>query len=196
AEAILGKSCLLSAMLAIRLLPGESVQPWHNDDGHITLPYPRPPFGVSAFWALDATTEQNGATELIPGSHRWTQDELESSGILSSDILADQENLDPLHDPAAHPDTIKALLNPGSLMLTQGSLWHRGGANVSQQSRTIITPQYCIGWARQLENQLIAIPQHKIASLPPRAQELVGYSIHPPFMGYVNGLHPNKQLNC
>ena len=32
-EAELGESCLLSAMLAINLHPGETVQPWHFDDG-------------------------------------------------------------------------------------------------------------------------------------------------------------------
>src|SRR5882757_9704527 len=33
AEAELGQSCLLSAMLAINLHPGETVQAWHTDDG-------------------------------------------------------------------------------------------------------------------------------------------------------------------
>src|SRR4051794_2087304 len=68
AEAELGPSCLLSAMLAINLHPGETVQPWHTDDGGAKVPRPRPPLGVSAFWAIDDTTEQNRATEIIPGS--------------------------------------------------------------------------------------------------------------------------------
>ena len=37
AEAEFGPSVLLSAMLAIRLLPGETTQPWHTDDGHIDI---------------------------------------------------------------------------------------------------------------------------------------------------------------
>src|SRR5436190_22765303 len=71
AEAELGPSCLLSALLAINLHPGETVQPWHFDDGGIKVPRPRPALGVSTFWAIDDTTEQNGATEIIPGSHHW-----------------------------------------------------------------------------------------------------------------------------
>src|SRR5436190_10747174 len=71
AEAELGESCLLSAMLAINLHPGETVQPWHTDDGSARMPRPRPALGISTFWAIDDTTEQNGATEIIPGSHLW-----------------------------------------------------------------------------------------------------------------------------
>src|SRR5215212_10727200 len=71
AEAELGASCLLSAMLAINLHPGETVQPWHTDDGSAKMPRPRPALGISTFWAIDDTTEQNGATEIIPGSHLW-----------------------------------------------------------------------------------------------------------------------------
>jgi ectoine hydroxylase-related dioxygenase (phytanoyl-CoA dioxygenase family) len=70
-EAELGESCLLSALLAINLHPGETVQPWHFDDGGVKIPRPRPALGISTFWAIDDTTEQNGATEIIPGSHLW-----------------------------------------------------------------------------------------------------------------------------
>ena len=45
-EAELGESCLLSAMLAINLHPGETVQPWHFDDGGVKIPRPRPALGI------------------------------------------------------------------------------------------------------------------------------------------------------
>ena len=80
AEAELGESCLLSAMLAINLHPGETVQPWHFDDGGVKLPRPRPAFGLSAFWAIDDTTELNGSTEIIPGSHLWDEQTYRGSG--------------------------------------------------------------------------------------------------------------------
>src|SRR3954464_4853665 len=79
AEAELGPSCLLSAMLAINLHPGETVQPWHFDDGGAKIPRPRPPLGISAFWAIDETTELNGATEIIPGSHLWDDHRIEAA---------------------------------------------------------------------------------------------------------------------
>ena len=80
----------------------------------------------------------------------------------------------------------------GSLAITKGTLWHRGGANRSDRPRLIITPQYCVGWVRQLENMALAVPAEMASQLPERARELIGYSIHPPFMGYVDGVHPEK----
>src|SRR5258708_12547744 len=79
AEAELGPTCLLSALLAINLHPGETVQPWHFDDGGVKLPRPRPAFGLSAFWAIDDTTELNGSTEVVPGSHLWNEQVIEGA---------------------------------------------------------------------------------------------------------------------
>ncbi len=61
----------LSACLAIQVHPGETAQGWHTDDGYVALPRPREMVGVSTIWAFDDFTDENGATEVIPGSHRW-----------------------------------------------------------------------------------------------------------------------------
>ena len=58
-DALLLPNFLLSANLAINLLPGETVQPWHIDDGFYPIPRPRPAIGVSTictrrFFALFA----------------------------------------------------------------------------------------------------------------------------------------------
>ena len=72
----LGESALLSALLAINLMPGETVQPWHTDDGYVHVEMPHPSFGISAFWALTDTNQENGATEILPGSHKWEKEKL------------------------------------------------------------------------------------------------------------------------
>jgi len=192
AEAELGRSALLSAALAINLHPGESVQPWHHDDNHLRVPRPRAPFGVSTFWAIDAMTEKNGATELIPKSHHW-DDQLIDGANRGADF-GDDVVRDPFDDPNARGDAIKALMPAGSFMVAKGTLWHRGGANRSDQPRLIVTPQYCPGWARQLENMVLTMSPDQAAALPERARELMGYSIHPPFMGYVDGMHPQRVI--
>ena len=79
-------------------------------------------------------------------------------------------------------------------MIMRSDVWHRGGANRSETDRLIVTPQYCAGWARQLENMLLAVPAERARVLPKRTQELLGYSIHTPFMGYVDGMHPSRVL--
>jgi ectoine hydroxylase-related dioxygenase (phytanoyl-CoA dioxygenase family) len=192
AEAELGESCLLSAMLAINLLPGETVQPWHTDDGGVKLPRPRPAFGVSTFWAIDDTTALNGATEIVPGSHLWDDQRIEGAAKPSDFIKKATDDADP--DSGDRADAVKLVMPSGSLAITKGTLWHRGGANRSERPRLIITPQYCAGWVRQLENMALAVPAEVASDLPERARELIGYSIHPPFMGYVDGVHPRKLL--
>ena len=190
AETDLGKECLLSACLAINIHPGETVQPWHYDDSHYRLPRPRQSLGVSAFWAIDETTRVNGATEILPGSHIWPEQNLPGGNTLAT--FGDKRMRDVDDDPGARSDSVQVTMKPGSLMLAKGTLWHRGGANRSDKARMIITPQYCPGWTRQLENMALAVPPAIAATLPRRAQELIGYSIHPPFMGYVDGMHPSR----
>ena len=190
AEHFLGPTCLLSACLSINLHPGETVQPWHTDDGHISVPQPHGIFGISVFWALDDTNEENGATEILPYSHRWDSHEID--GRLDNAHFAQRDDLDgSVEENAA---AVKATMPAGSVMIMRSDVWHRGGANHTDQDRMIVTPQYCAGWARPLESMLLAVPPEKAASLPRRTQELLGYSIHTPFMGYVDGMHPSRVL--
>ena len=190
AEHFLGPTCLLSACLSINLHPGETVQPWHTDDGHISVPQPHDIFGISVFWALDDTSAENGATEILPYSHRWGSHEIE--GRLDDAHFAQRDDLDSSAEENA--SAVKATMPAGSIMIMRSDVWHRGGANHTDQDRMIVTPHYCAGWARPLESMLLAVPPEKAASLPQRTQELLGYSIHTPFMGYVDGMHPGRVL--
>jgi ectoine hydroxylase-related dioxygenase (phytanoyl-CoA dioxygenase family) len=179
-------------LLAINLHPGETVQPWHFDDSGIKVPRPRPALGISAFWAIDDTTELNGSTEVIPGSHLWDEQMVE--GAVKPADFRNETAPNTSSDFGNRPDAIKLMMPSGSLAITKGTLWHRGGANRSDRPRLIITPQYCVGWVRQLENMALAVPAELAEKLPERARELIGYSIHPPFMGQVDGVHPRRLL--
>ena len=190
AEHFLGESCLLSACLSINLHPGETVQPWHTDDGHISVPQPHDVFGISVFWALDDTTETNGATEVLPYSHQWESPDI--AGRLEDEHFEQRSALS--EHPEAGIDRITATMKAGSLMIMRSDVWHRGGANQTNEDRLIVTPQYCAGWARPLETMLLAVPPETVARLPSRTQALLGYSIHTPFMGYVDGMHPSRVL--
>lgn len=191
AESDLGPSLRLSACLAIQLHRGETVQPWHYDDAHLQIPRPRAASGLSAFWAIDATTLENGATQFLRGSHLWGDDK--------SPMTLDTPVFEKHGRDYSQKDTELNIVTPelpaGSLMIAKSTIWHRGGANKTDKPRTIITPQYCMGWARQLENMVLAVPAETAKQLPKRAQELIGYSIHAPFMGHVDGRHPAKTLS-
>jgi len=88
---------------------------------------------------------------------------------------------------------VDVLMPAGSVVVFLGTLWHRGGANRSSSQRLAITPQYCEPWLRQQEPMML-VAGDAAADYPPVLQSLIGYSIHPPFMGHVGGRHPLKTL--
>lgn len=170
-ESTLGAGFLLSVAHAILIHPGEAAQSLHHDDSFYPVPRPRRALGVSTIWALDDFTEDNGATRIVPGSHRWNGEAPDES--------------------AAKP----VIMPAGSLLIFLGTLYHGGGENRSPGTRLGLTIQYCPPWARQQENFILGVPAGDVPKLSTRVQELIGYGIHPPFMGHVDGRHPLKALN-
>ena len=82
----------------------------------------------------------------------------------------------------------------GSVMFFTGSVFHGGGANNSDRPRLGTILEYVAGWLRPQENHILAVPRATVRTLSPRLQELLGYNIHPPFVGNVDGRHPKKFL--
>ncbi len=164
---------LLSQLQAINILPGEEQQPLHHDDLFYRVPRPRPALGAATIWAIDEFTQQNGATVVIPGSHLWddrqpTEDDL--------------KNLEPVVMPA------------GSVVLFLGTLWHAGGANRSDAARLCVSAQYCAPWCRTQENYSLSLSRETVKKCSEHIQRMLGYSIHAPFMGFVDGKHPRRLL--
>jgi ectoine hydroxylase-related dioxygenase (phytanoyl-CoA dioxygenase family) len=176
-DRFLSPGYLLTASQAINIHPGESVQPLHHDDSFYPLPRPRPSVSLSLIAAVDAFTAENGATEIIPGSHLWSEAEVAN------------------HTPASIAPLLRPLEMPaGAAVVFHGTLLHRGGANRSQASRLAFTNQYCQPWGRTQENFYLGIPRAQVAAMSPRLQTLLGYDIWPSFMGQVTGSHPAKAL--
>lgn len=172
-DALLMPNWLLSTLQSIRLYPGETAQPWHSDDLFYHWPRPRPILALSAIWALEDFTEANGATQLVPGSHRWGGE----------------------HPNDAAREMVTATMSAGSVLVFDGALWHRGGANRSAGTRLCISPQYCQPWLRTQESQLLICPPAVARHYPPRARAMLGYSIHPPFIGQVEGMSPQRLVD-
>ena len=74
------------------------------------------------------------------------------------------------------------------------AIQHGGGANHSGASRLALTAQYCEPWLRTQENYFLSTERSTVAGLTEDMRRLLGYSIHPPFMGMVNGMHPRRKL--
>jgi ectoine hydroxylase-related dioxygenase (phytanoyl-CoA dioxygenase family) len=161
----------LSAPAGIAIGPGETEQPLHPDDAIYPIPRPHDELVVNVMWPLEDFTEANGATRIVAGSHRWV----------------DQR-------PGPDTATVGVELKAGSALVYLGSIWHGGGANHTDRPRLGVVLHYAVGWLRPVENHVLAVPPSVARTLSPRLQELLGYNIHPPFIGYVDGRHPAKVL--
>jgi len=170
---------LLSATHAINLGPDETVQSIHNDDGFYRQPRSAPSAGYSVIGAIDPFTRENGATEVIPGSHLWSDEEVAER---RKDPTGLEKLLVPMEVPA------------GACFVFPGKLFHRGGANRTDKPRLAFTNQYCAGWARPQENFFLSVPKAIVRQMSPKAQALLGYELWPQFMGMVTGSHPKKAL--
>ena len=196
-DAFLEQNYLLTASQAIEIHPGETPQPLHTDDTFYRIPRPRNAVSVSTIYAVDDFTLENGATQIIPGSHTWPDDAIERLLTDADFATAPRDARQPLPAalPAGYADRlVDATMPAGSVIVFLGTLVHRGGANRSQRPRLALSNQYCEPWARQQENYKLSIPKETARTLSPRVQELLGYSIHPPFMGHALGLHPRRFL--
>ncbi len=198
-DRLLAANFLLTASQAIRIYPGETPQPWHVDDGFYRIPRPRPPISISTIWALDPFTSDNGATQLVAGSHAWPDAPIDAVlAEAARDFATPSRSQTPRPasrvPPAFANDVVDATMPAGSVIVFAGTLLHRGGENRSSAPRLAISNQYCEPWARPQEAFLLSVAPEVSRELPPRVQAMLGYSIHPPFMGHVDGLHPLRRL--
>ncbi|HJW69992.1 MAG TPA: phytanoyl-CoA dioxygenase family protein [Candidatus Binatia bacterium] len=197
-DAFLERNYLLTASQAIRILPGETPQPFHTDDSFYRIARPRDAVSLSFIFAVDPFTVENGATQVVPGSHRWEDAAVER--LLADIDFATVPDAQRIPRPTgARPawlrgELLDVVMPAGAGIAFLGTLVHRGGENRSDRPRLALSNQYCQPWARQQENYCLSVPREQAAAMSPRVQGLLGYSVHPPFMGHANGLHPRRML--
>jgi ectoine hydroxylase-related dioxygenase (phytanoyl-CoA dioxygenase family) len=107
----------LSSLNSRAVRPGQGHQPLHADWGG---PVPPPGYQVcNSIWLLDDFTSVNGATRVVPGSHRLA--------VRARDALPDPA--------AAHPGEVLLLAPAGTVVVFNSHLWHGGTHNRSEQPR-------------------------------------------------------------
>ena len=144
----------LSATEVITLSPGADAQFIHRDEVLFdAFPFPND-YDVycNTLWALGDTTEEMGATRVVPGSHRLPGD---------SEFTIE--------------DTVPVEMTRGSVMIFSGKLFHGGGQNRSNRERQLLDLGYAVSWVRQEENQYLACPPEIARTLPESLQRLMGY---------------------
>jgi ectoine hydroxylase-related dioxygenase (phytanoyl-CoA dioxygenase family) len=158
-DAILGPSCAryqLNLAHLLERLPGAEHQFWHQDELVWNLvPEPKPELQVASVIALVDFTEENGATRVFPGSHRW------KAGRYPTDEAP-----------------VAAVMPAGSAIVYLGSTFHGGGAHTGSEPRRGVHLSYTLGWLRTEENNYLAVPPETAARLPRQCQEVLGYAVH------------------
>jgi len=173
-EGVLDRGCLISSLSSIAICEGETPQPIHADDQLMPIPKPHPPTVCNTMWAVTDFTETNGATRIIPGSHR----------------------ADASPEYGRRYESVPAEMARGSVLVWHGSLWHGGGANTTPERRIGIAMNYCAGYIRQQENQQLGIPREVAAGFDQRLQELCGYSVYQGLIGHIDKHDPIELLRA
>ena len=173
ADGILLKHCdnyRIGSLTAIEILPGEKDQVLHSDDGIYPVRLPGMEFQISAMWALDDFTKENGATRVVLGSHR----------NFSANTYESEENIDYFTPDTKENtnNTVQAVMPKGSVLFYMGSTLHGGGANRSDKPRAGIINTYSLGWLRQEENQYLNVPKKIAKQYSETVQKLMGYQMH------------------
>ncbi|MGE0621608.1 MAG: phytanoyl-CoA dioxygenase family protein [Pseudomonadales bacterium] len=177
AKAFLDPYCLrfqLHLTQIIRLKPGQGKQLIHRDrwawGKYLKGIEPQ----LNTIWALSDFTEENGATQVVPGSVDWPDDR------------------------QATPEEIcQAVMPAGSLLLYTGSVFHGGGENRSKADRIGINITYSLGWLRQEENQYLSCPPEIAKDFSLELQNLLGYTIGSYALGYYTPpLAPGEGPEC
>ncbi len=159
-DAILRPNCadyILNIAHVLDRGPGSEQQLLHRDEAvWAHLPKPHPVVQLASIIALGDFTADNGATRIVPGSHRWEETR------------------------EATPEEIAiAEMKAGAAVIYLGSALHGGGPNTTDNERRRgMHVSYCVGWLRTEENQYLSVPPKIARTLPRRSQELLGYAAH------------------
>jgi hypothetical protein len=152
---------------AIAIGPGETPQPIHRDQWAFDFfPFPAGyEVQCNTIWALTNFTEENGATRVVLGSN------LQEDGL-----------------SFGPDDTEPATMERGSVLFYSGSVYHGGGANRSDATRTGLNITYNVAWLRQEENQYLSVPREVAETLPTDLLRVMGYDRGAYALGYIDDL--------
>ena len=153
----------------MHLEPGAEAQPLHRDGDLYPLSHLGMTTLMPTMWALSDFDEQNGGTQVVPGSHRWPDERKPSS----DEILSTR-------------------MTQGSVLIYLGGTIHGGGENRSNTNRTGLALQYSLGWLRQEENQYLAHPPEVAKAFSEKLRRLIGYNYGGSYLGFVNGDDPHR----
>jgi ectoine hydroxylase-related dioxygenase (phytanoyl-CoA dioxygenase family) len=151
----------------ISVYPGETAQPLHRDElAWDFFPFPEDyDVQCNTIWAMTDFTKENGATRVIPGSHK----------------VFDKQGSD-----YTEADEARAVMTKGSVFFYTGKVYHSAAPNNSDMVRQGINITYAVGWVRQEENQYLSTPLEIAKTLDDDILKVMGYQMGGAAVGYVS----------
>ena len=138
AQFLLGPHVRISMLTGSVNGPGISRGDFHADwpynqrsAARIPAPYPDVLMHLVTFWMLTDFTEENGATIIVPGSHRKPSHPMEGS---------------PINPKSPHPDECRLLGAAGTVAVCDARLWHAVAPNLTHQDRVAVIVRYAPWW--------------------------------------------------
>ena len=195
-ESLVDKDCLLGSMSAYIVNPGAEAQPLHGDDPWRAFHNQRYEdfdtstlhCGYTVALALTDFTEANGATRIVPGSHK---------------LMGNPQHKEYVDDGArlrwdgGEAEIINAEIKRGDVAIWDYRTWHGAGTNSTDDERRIVfVTSFVPGWFRPDENHLLLLSKDKVRGLPRRLQQLVGLSRYQHYFGHIGGKSPMAWLDA
>jgi len=148
----------LNSSEIIEIHGGETAQVLHWDDviwpAHFWAPDRLLQFNVMV--AATDFTESNGATHVVPGSHKWDHTKRE---VKPNEIA-------------------RAIMRAGSAVFIPGKTLHGGGSNTDGSKRRAIVASYVLGWLRSQENHFLHTTLEQAHGWPEVVRQLLGYDLY------------------
>lgn len=157
----------LNLTQAVEIHPGALLQAPHRDENMWGGVKGEMEYLINVIWPLSPFTKENGATVIYPNSHGGRE--------------ADESSV--------------CELMPGSALVFLGSTLHGAGSNISGGVRRALIMSYCLGWLKPFENQWLCYPPSVAKTFDPALADMVGYHIHRPNLGNVDGQCPSTLLD-
>lgn len=161
-------------------LPSGNRQPVHADMGQLwaNLEQPTPPFALVVNVPVVDMSEENGSTEIWPGTHRDTTVFVQQGDIkVAESVLEKQRAVSPPLQPN---------VKRGSILIRDMRLWHRGMPNHTQNPRPMIAMIHWVSWWNS--EQPIRFPKGTEAFF-----EHSGFKTHAEFVdGEIDYLHRHQ----
>ena len=159
---VLGGDCVLADCSATSIGAHTGGWPgmWIVPLGQLPEPLPDFPLTLQNAWVLDEFTAENGATQVVGGSHLWRKK--------------------PRWEERQQEEEVILEAPPGSIAVWLSNTWHRSGPNSTAGPRRAILCYYSRSWVKPFVNNAVSMDPEVARSFSPALRYLLGFSAYAP----------------